>query len=130
MDFHPEHLRQVLRYAATYKTTGLMAANLSDHAWAAASNTAGAILWRATGWSRNTTSLAVFTLAAHTALPNSVVVGDVVSYQERMNDSAGLVGMFIKVERPIFIPAGKGLYFTANVAESNAARSVVYTLLS
>src|SRR5687767_339541 len=130
MNFHPEALKRAIFYAATYKNTGLMAANLSDQVWAAASNTAGAILWRATGWSRNTTSLAVLALAAHTALPNSVVVGDVIAYQERMNDAAGLVGMFIKVTRPIFIPAGKGLYFTANVAESNAARAVLYTLLA
>jgi hypothetical protein len=118
------------QYGASYKSITNMAANTSDVVFLPAANINGAIIWRASGFSGNAVSMSLFSLVAHSSAPNSPVVGDSLV----VHDNAVLVSgvtyvSFLKLERPVFVSAGKGVYFNTTLAESGAFRNCLYSLL-
>jgi len=116
-------------YGASYKSNAALAANTSDTVFSAAANVNGAIVWEAYAMSENAgAALQSIAWAAHTAPPNNVVVGDVLASNDSSALTAALFVMFASLRTPRFIPAGKGFYFTGNVAEAAAMRSATYTL--
>lgn len=117
------------QYGASYKSNGLLAANSSHAVFAAGANVNGAILWRASMVSGNATALPSISLAAETFVPNSTVVGDVIATANFSNAVGGAPMASLTVESPIYIAAGKGLFFTTSVAETLAHRAALYTLL-
>lgn len=123
-------LKDVIRYATAFKATGNLTANTSETVFAAGSNTAGAIVWRARGQAANTTSLSRLALAAHTAAPNAVATGDVIASTEDAWAMTSNFGVFVRLDQPIFIAAGKGLFWTSDVTDTFGFRTVLYTLLA
>jgi hypothetical protein len=118
----------VLRYGTSYKSVTTLAANTSEAVFSAAANVNGAILWKASSHSRNATGFTRTAYAAHTAAPNNLTVGDVLASNDAAMWVAGDFQFFTRVLTPIFIPAGKGVYFTADIAETACYRSALYTL--
>lgn len=116
-------------YGASYKSVTAMAANTPDTVFTPAANANGAIIHRINGFSA--TGAAVWTqptFIAKASAPATVIDGDIIA----MMDSGvwtGAGASNLKLEKPIFIPAGKGLYYIANAAETLGQRSVLYTLL-
>ena len=118
-----------IRYGASYKSTTALAANTSEAVFAAGSNTNGAIVWHADAITVTGVSSNAMAWAAHTAAPNSVTVGDVLASNNNSTVVAGVTNTHARLNRPVFVPAGKGFYFTSAVGESSAYRSASYTLL-
>jgi hypothetical protein len=116
-------------YTNTNVSTNLLVANTSEPAIVSASNVNGAILWNATCLSVPTGGFPIMSLAASAAAPNSTTVGDVL--QVARTDAFGSavwVGS-VTLDQPIFIPAGKGVWWTSLFSESAGNRQVVFTLL-
>lgn len=117
-----------IRYASSYKSNTSLAANTAETVFSAASNTLGAWLWRASFVHGNAGGLAAGYLAK-TSAPTTVIDGDVIcgtdSYEFATNNY-----LFAKLEAPVFIPPGKGLYFIAGAAEVAAYRAALFTLLT
>lgn len=62
--------------------------------------------------------------------PTSIVDGDVLSASTAIAVTTTNAYSVMKIPRPIFIPAGKGLYYiAANAVNSVGQRSCLYTLL-
>jgi hypothetical protein len=61
-------------------------------------------------------------LIAKSSAPVSVTDGDVLNY-------AGSGSGSTVIQLPIFVPAGKGLYWIANVAETGGLKAVLYSIL-
>jgi hypothetical protein len=61
-------------------------------------------------------------LIAKSSAPVSVTDGDVLNY-------AGSGPGSTVIQLPIFVPAGKGLYWIANVAETGGLKAVLYSIL-
>lgn len=114
------------RYAAAYKSTTNMAALTADTVFSAASNTLGAWLWRAAMISV-LASANRSGIIAHTAAPGTLATGDVLSCG--LSNGAGVPGLHV-IDKPIFIPAGKGLYMLSEGLETLAYRQALYTLLT
>lgn len=116
-------------YGASFKSTTALAANTSETVLAVGSNANGAIIWRASGRSNQGAAFNHLTLHAHTAAPNSPTVGDVLASADSGLTAAGLFESSLKLEQPVFVAAGKGIFWNSLLAESNAMRSVLYTVL-
>jgi hypothetical protein len=57
-------------------------------------------------------------------------VGDVLASNENANPWGAFFASHLKLREPVFIPAGKGLYFNVGVTDTGGPlRSVLYTLL-
>lgn len=116
-------------YGASYKSSTLMAGSTPDLVFNAASNPNGAVIWRGSFISRqgNTASGAAF-IAKATA-PGTVIDGDVIL----ATDSIGVDGVNYnyngRLETPIRVPAGKGVYYITGFAENGSYRNLLYTLL-
>lgn len=116
-------------YTNSYQNGQAMAAASPNQIIAPASNVNGAVIHRATINSFVPAGPGnVVTMLAKNANPTSAVDGDVILIALNTITSGGnnYVGV---LERDILIPAGKGLYFWANIGESTGTRQVLYTLL-
>lgn len=115
-------------YGSAAKSNTSITAGTSEQVFAPGSNTNGAIVWRASGTSANATNAAGLSLIAHTAAPNSPTVGDVLAVGAAAV-AAGIERGNVTVDRPIFVAAGKGLYWNVSTTETSGYRQVLYTLL-
>jgi hypothetical protein len=117
-------------YGANFVSNTVLTANVSQQVFAPGANPNGAILWDAQMFHVQAVGSAQLAIAAHTAAPNSVTVGDVLSLTDGVMELTGpLVRQWARVSRPTSIPSGKGLYFTANQTEGQGQRCATYTLL-
>lgn len=134
MNFHPSAIREAFFYATSFYSNGGMAINTVETIVAPASNVAGLVVWRlammtahGTAGSGNTV-----TCLAKSSAPASIgdgdVLGVVINYPQT---TVGEAGTKMTWESPVFVAAGKGLYFrNGPVAEALASRFVLYSLLS
>lgn len=117
------------RYGASFKSTALMSLNTPETVFAAAANVRGAIVHKAEFVSRVTGNNQGAGFLAKASAPANVTDGDAIC-SGRYNVIGADPITAGWTERDIFIPAGKGLYFITNSAETGGAvRSVLYTLL-
>lgn len=116
-------------YTGSYKSQTLLAANTADQIFSAAANVNGAYVWRASGFMYNVNPGAVALIAKATA-PVNTTDGDVIATTDQAGVSAAIVISSFRLERPVKIAAGKGLYMITSLAEATFAnRSCIYTLL-
>ena len=113
-------------YGVSYKSTTALAALTPEQVFSAAANVNGAIVWTAEALSGVGAGIQQCAFIAKAAAPVSLIDGDVVSISDfAFTNTWGKT----KTSRPVKIPAGKGLYFIASLAESSAHRLCLYTLL-
>lgn len=124
--------RDLLRfesYGASYRTNTAMAANTPETIFTAAANVNGAIIHAACLYSFSTGGHTAPSLIAKATAPASTIDGDGILSPHVSALGASLFAQAATLGRPVKIPAGKGLYFIAQAAETTAQRSVLYTLL-
>lgn len=109
-------------YGASYKSVTGMAANSPDTIFTAAQNANGAVIHRADLYNYGGTGVR-FSLLAKATAPTSVIDGDVIAVSKHIATDS-----FATVEKPIKIPAGKGLFYISD-GDNSPIRSVLYTLL-
>ena len=112
------------RYGAAYSSNVAIAAGVTSQVFSAAANVNGAIVWAAELFSGSAAAHSM-ALLAQIAAPLSVVDGDILLL---IAARAAGVGQD-RLNRPVFIAAGKGLWFFSFSLEDSALRSVLYTLL-
>lgn len=113
-------------YGAAYKSTTAMAANTPDTVFAPASNVNGAIVWSACAIPGGVAAV-LGAFVAKTSAPANVLDGDVIHIA---GSNGATYGQAAPMANPVFIAAGKGLYWIPNTAESGTQlRQVLYTLL-
>jgi hypothetical protein len=120
-------------YGAAYVSSTSKAANTPEQVFSTAANVNGAIVWRA-GFSSvdgGVTQAQKGYIAKTGAAPLSVIDGDCIAQADNYYQNAAATNMFSlgKLERHVFVSAGKGLWFISANAELNAHRHVLYTLL-
>lgn len=120
-----------LEYLASYKSNTALAANTPETVFTPAANLNGAVINRMEFASWNSGGAASFYQAfiIKSSAPSSVIDGDIVAMANHYFNTGTVVIISGKSEQQIKIPAGKGLYFISGIAETNALRSVLYTLL-
>lgn len=118
------NIRPPVVYGAAYKSITLQSANVPDTIWAAGSNVNGAVIWECSFWSTPGAN-AVAAIIAKTSAPTSVIDGDVVIATTSPVTQPTIGRNLV----PIYIAAGKGLYYISASAETNAMRACLYTLL-
>lgn len=118
-----------IAYGASFKSFTTLAALTPEQIFSPASNVNGAIVWDFSAVSRSTLSI-TNTLLAKSSSPTSATDGDVISTDTTYVSSTTVECATMKIPRPVFVPAGKGLYFFPNSAiNSFGIRSCLYTLL-
>lgn len=118
-------LEDAMNYGASYQSVTLLAANTPEVVFTPAVNVNGAILHRAQHV-HNTAGVVTAGFIAKAVAPVTVIDGDLLVGLDSANGSAGLG----KLEKPIKIAAGKGLYYITTAAGATYnQRSAQYTLL-
>lgn len=118
-----------ITYGASYISSTLKGANTPDTVFSAASNVNGAIVWRATFVTSSAGTDTRCGYLAKTSAPATSVDGDPICTTDFGGQTTGFYSSG-KLDEPVFIPAGKGLYYISQSAEgSSAQRGVLYTLL-
>lgn len=116
-------------YTAAYKSLTSQAAATPDTVFAPGANPNGAIVWAAGFASNNTGAASAFGIGfvAKTSAPATVIDGDTILLPTATPTGANFIG---ELNNPVFIAAGKGLYFISALAETAgfASRRVLYTL--
>ena len=117
-------------YGASYQSTTAKAANTPDQVFAPGSNVNGATIWRAEFYSSNNASAEIFaSYLAKASAPANVIDGDVIVTSSHAIWAGGTANKHGgRLERPVFIAAGKGFYFISTPLEGAALRQVLYTL--
>jgi hypothetical protein len=119
-------------YQGAYRSVTPMALNTPDTIFSPGANGSGAVIWAASFSSYAAASDPIPTFLAKTSAPASNIDGDVLLLPGTIF-SGGAGGPFAYtalLANPIFVPAGKGLYYiVSNGAETLTIRSVLYTLL-
>lgn len=113
-----------LGYGGSYKTTTNMAANTPDTIIAPGANVNGAIL--VNGCFHMLGNMGYNALIAKASAPANVLDGDVIDCS--YTPSGAVISSF-RIQRPIRIAAGLGIYAINSVVETNALRSLIYKLL-
>jgi hypothetical protein len=118
----------LVRYGASFVSNSVLTGNVSQQVVAPGTNTNGVTVWRASMWSNNATAVSSLCLNAHTAAPNSTTVGDILMGVTDVIPFTGSPSAIGNLERPVFVPAGKGVYFTSSATESVGYRHALYTV--
>lgn len=113
--------------ASSFSSSAALAANTAEQVVAPASNTNGILVFERHAIT-NTASNNTVTLLAKTSAPTSFGDGDIHYMLFQDTGGAWKIGPNI-MDRPILIPAGKGLYWFSNVLETGARRWCTYTVL-
>jgi len=121
-------LEDPMTYGASYKSNTNMAANTPDTIFTPASNINGAVVHRASLMSFNGSAQAFFSLIAKNTAPVSLIDGDILGSTDSYANSGTTNFGSLKIEKPILVPAGKGLYYIPLTTETATIRSVLYTL--
>jgi len=112
-------------YGASFGSVTLQAANTALNVFTAGANPNGAIVWLADGQVSAAGVIQLSLLAKATA-PTTAIDGDMIATGRTV--AANQMGFHI--DRPVLIPAGKGLYFFNSAAEvAPTQKGVLYTLL-
>lgn len=118
-------------YGSNYKSSTPMAANTADQVFSAASNVNGADVWFAEFSTGNANaaggSFAVGYVAKATA-PATALDGTPILFPTQNPPVSGSSHSAGVLCRPIFVPAGLGLYYISAIAEVTSIRKVLYTL--
>lgn len=133
MNFHPTALREAIFYAASFASFASLAANTAQQVVAPASNTAGLVVHSAHQISFNGTTglfVACSLLAKAGAAPASPADGDLLGGGFAMSNATNASAAGWKMGQPVFIAAGKGLWFITNRLETDGLRGCLYTLLA
>lgn len=119
-------------YGATFTSAAALASGASEQVFAAAANPNGAIVWEREADSVPTAAGVVrISLHAHTVAPVALGDGDrLLAILINMATAVGNTSYGRLNNQPVFVPAGKGLWFlnSGGTAEGQSARRVVYTL--
>jgi hypothetical protein len=119
-----------VRYGASYKSNTPLAVNTPETVFTPAANVNGAIVWLASFMAYNGSAGMATSMVAKSSAPTSIVDGDVILGSQNIAYVSTGVGSGGSLMRPVFIPAGKGLYFiSGGSGESITIKSVLYTLL-
>lgn len=118
-------------YGASYKSLTPTAALTPDTVFAPGANVNGAIVTTANFLSHNGGGPTFPSFVAKSSAPATSIDGDVILSPDNFTLLAGNYISCGSLKTPIFIPAGKGLYYITGVAETAnySMRSVLYTLL-
>jgi hypothetical protein len=118
-------------YASAYSSTALLAANTNEVIVAPASNINGQRLIRGRWTTGNGTGLQTNPFLAKASAPASLYDGDVVMLTQDFYANIGAAFQSAgRIEAPVFIVSGKGLYArNSGVVETAAVRTALYTLL-
>lgn len=116
------------RAASAYASTSALTADTSVAIFLPAANANGAIVWSAQLFTVNASAIARVALSAHTSAPNDLTTGSLVLVADSGAKIDTSYFCWARLDKPYFIPAGRGLYVTVNANESNAHRRVLYTL--
>ncbi len=119
----------LIRYGASYRSTTNVAANTAEAVFTAAANVRGAWVHSISYMSGNTVGSSIAAFLANTSAPTTVIDGDGILASDNASWAAGLFGCGGSLKSPVFIPAGKGLYFISGTAETFSNRAAIYTLL-
>jgi len=117
-----------LSYGASFRSTTNLTANNPQTVFSAASNVNGAIVHCAKFVSDFVSGGRDTALLAKTSPPGNSSDGDAILTADNVSVGS-VVGVGSTLDRPVKIPAGKGLYFIAGTNENAGNRSVLYTLL-
>ena len=104
-------------------------ANTAQTVFAAAANTNGAIIYDASARSSQGAGLANIAYIAKATAPSTVIDSLVISPLTDAAAYSGFFSSFTRIPRPIRLPAGVGLFYIADVTESQCMKSVLYKLL-
>jgi hypothetical protein len=116
-------------YVGSYKSNTTMAANTPDTIFAPGANTNGAIVWSYQGFWYSGANNPVGALIAKSVAPATVIDGDVIAVNES-TISAGNFSSILKLQKPVKISAGKGLYYISTAGDVlYPLRACLYTLL-
>lgn len=119
-----------MNYGASYKSGSVMAANTPDTVFAPGANVNGAIIHRASFAAYNGSQPSLSCYIAKASAPATNLDGDVILSTDQVTGIGAATMNQGKLEQPIRIAAGKGLYYISGAGEVNYAhRSVLYTLL-
>lgn len=117
-----------IRYGSSYKSNTNLAANTPETLFTPAANVNGAVVFMAE-YTHADAGLGVgFTFVAKTSAPTTIIDGDVLPMTGAMQGANGAGGIR-SLSKPVFIPAGKGLYAISTTAETVCLRSALYNLL-
>jgi len=121
-----------VRYGASFASTGQLSSGAAQEVVAPAANTKGITVWMAEYIHIGTGTPGWPSLLAKASAPTTVIDGDVLPMAATVfeNPSLTILGACGNLVRPVFIPAGKGLYWRtmANETNSQVKRSVLYTI--
>lgn len=118
---------QVVRYGASQTINSIMAASGVQTVVSAAANVNGLIVHRAGYFSQTGSGGGLLSLLAKTSSPGNSADGDMIMGPGPVTGNVGSGTWW--GGSPIFVPAGKGLYFFSQYLETVGCRWVLYTLL-
>jgi len=119
-----------IRFGSAYKASAALAINTAETIIAPAANVRGMIVWMAGVYTQSANGTPIGVLLTKASAPTSNIDGNVILGA----GAAGGVGASYqssnKLDKPVFIPAGQGLYFIADEATvAKSHRYVNYDLL-
>ena len=118
-----------IKYGASWKSEALVAANVAVEVFSAALNARGAVVYGVDVCSYSSVGWSVPSLIAKETAPVGVVDGDVLVVGGLLTSVTGGYSSVGKLDRPVFIKPGKGLYFISKMAEVGTIMRVIYDLL-
>jgi len=116
-------------YGASYKSTTALAANTPETIVAAGSNVNGVTIWHASTYSRDVTAQQSGVFIAKATAPATVIDGDVLCGSTAGSEGAGFFCGGGMIDRPLIVPAGKGLFYISTTAMGQCQRMMLYTIL-
>lgn len=122
-------LEQPQVYGASFRSIANLAANTPEVVFTPAANINGAIIHSMQFFDKNGGTICNPAYLAKTSAPTTVTDGDAILSTDNYIEITGSLGHSASLKKPIKIASGKGLYFITNALQSNANRSVLYTLL-
>lgn len=126
-----QEMKRPMGYGAAFSSVALLGNLATEQVFAPGANVAGAIIHAASWTGFNSANIAVSqsSLIAAAAAPGSFTGGDVLMQIENSVPLGGGIYYSGKLQSPIFVPAGRGLWFYNAVVEVASGRRVLYTLL-
>ena len=117
-------------YGLSYKSLTPLLANTPDAIFTAATNVNGAIIHLAAFFNSNAVGATFGSFLAKATPPVSVIDGDVIVQTDNIAALGASANFFASgsLKKPLFIAAGKGLFFISQLAEATSQRMVLYTL--
>jgi len=115
-----------IKFGSSYKSLVNLGANVPEAIFTPAANVRGAIVW--TGGYTSGGGVRKMSFLAKTSAPTTTVDGDIIAITKMIAYMSSSSVASLELLRPVFIPAGKGLYRISDVAESDALAYCNYDL--